>query len=115
MANMVKKTTYILIDVSGSMHDCSEHSRASAVNEAMQRVMGEVLPRVLAEKDAEVEPSIAVLTFSSEGIEWHIEKTRMEDVAGDWMPIEDSRFSGGTPTGAAIKTVIESIKNGTYG
>ena len=112
---MKTKTTYILIDTSGSMHDCQEHSRASAVNQAMREVMVDVLPRVLTEKDAELEPSIAVLTFSSYGIDWHSPKTKMEDVAGDWMDIDAAKFNGGTPTGEAIKTVIEDINKGCYG
>ena len=107
------KTTYILIDTSGSMHDCQVHSRASAVNLAMREVMVDVLPRIITEKDAEYEPNIAVLTFSSYGIDWHISKTKMEDVAGDWMDI--SRFSGATSVGEAIKMVIEDINMGCYG
>ncbi len=108
---MTKKTTYILIDLSGSM----KGSRANAVNQAMQGVMKDVLPEVLAQKDAEMEPSIAVLTFSSTGIHWYIPRAKMEDVAGDWQDIDDSKFFGGTPTGEAIKVMIEDINTGNYG
>ena len=107
---MKTKTVYILIDTSGSMRDCSEHSRSSSVNQAMGEVMREVLPRVLAEKDAELEPYIAVLTFSGVDIKWHIPKTKMENVTGDWMDIAESNFYGATPTGEAIKKVIDDIE-----
>lgn len=112
---MKQKTVYILIDTSGSMHDTTEHTRASAVNQAMSQVMNEVLPRVLQEKDAELELSIAVLTFSSTKIEWHIPRTKMELVAGNWLDIDSESFYGGTPTGEAIKTVIDDMKTGCYG
>ena len=112
---MQNKTTYIMIDTSGSMRDCPTHSRSSAVNQAMREVMEEILPRVLAEKDSEVVPYIAVLLFSGRSIEWHIPRTKMEDVSGNWLDIELSKFDGGTPTGEAIKTVIDDITNGCNG
>ena len=62
------RSTYILVDTSGSMNDCQEHSRASAVNLAMREVMIDILPRIITKKDAEYEPYVAVLTFSSFGI-----------------------------------------------
>ena len=112
---MKNKTTYIFVDTSGSMRDCNTHSRASTVNQALREVVTEVLPRVLAEKDAELDPSIAILTFSSYGIVWHIPKTRMEELSGEWLPIDMDRFNGGTPTGEAIKVAIDDINNGCYG
>ena len=108
---MRKKTTYIIIDRSGSMNG----ARADAVNLAMQGVMRDVLPEVLSQKDADMEPMIAVLTYSSDGIDWYVPKTKMEDVKGDWLPIDASKFYGGTPTGEAIAKVIEDINTGDYG
>ena len=90
-------------------------ARADAVNLAMQGVMRDVLPEVLSQKDAEMEPMIAVLTYSSDGIDWYVPKTKMEDVQGDWLAIDSSKFYGGTPTGQAIAKVIEDINMGEYG
>jgi uncharacterized protein YegL len=107
----MRKTVYILIDTSGSM---TANGRSDAVNQAMSDIMNDVLPEVLRQKDAELEPSLAVLTFSSEAIDWYIPKIKMEDIQPDaWEPIE--RFYGGTPTGEAIAKVIEHIQTGYYG
>ncbi len=108
----MKKTTYILIDKSGSMHDNDEHTRASSVNESMRQVMCDILPEILAQKDADLDPYIAVLTFSKH-VEWIIPRTRMEYAAGIWKNIELSEFMGKTSTGAAIEAVIDDINNAT--
>lgn len=108
---MKKKTTYIIIDRSGSMSG----ARGDAVNLAMQGVMRDVLPAVMTQKDAELEPYIAVLTYSSDGIDWYVPKARMEDVQGNWLAIDSAKFYGGTPTGEAIAKVIENINQGEFG
>ncbi len=112
---MTKKTTYILVDVSGSMRDCDKHTRASAVNQAMRKVVEEVLPEISAHGDAENESYFAVLTFSSDSegkpmLEWHIPKAKMDEVAeAGWVDIANEKFYGGTPTGAAIKELASVL------
>ncbi len=106
----MKKTTYILIDKSGSMQDNHEHTRASAVNESMRQVMCTILPVILAEKDPELEPEIAVLTFSTH-VEWLIPRTPMKKAVDQWKDIPLSEFMGCSSAGAAIEAVTDDIKS----
>ena len=39
---------------------------------------------------------------------------KMEDFT-DWLPIDNDNFYGGTPTGKAIKAVVDEIENGCNG
>ena len=109
---MTKKTLYILIDASGSMRG----ARADAVNIAMKDVFENVLESARNNKSADLEVSIAILTFKEEDdINWIVPKINIEDLPKAWDPIDTEYFHGGTPTGAAIDAVIEDMEKGNYG
>ena len=114
---MKKKTFYFLIDTSESMRG----ARGDAVNVAMREVVEQVIPAALDQKDAELNISFAVLTFSTDyhdicnlNLDWVIPKTKMEEVP-EWQDIEPERFSGLAPIGEAVTKVIEDILNGCFG
>lgn len=114
---MQKKTTYILIDSSGSMRG----GRSDAVNNAMKEVIEEIIPQVMNQKDAELKPYLAVLAFRTDErdikklkLDWIIPRTEMEQVS-EWVNMERECFSGGTPTGEAIGEIVKDINSGCYG
>ena len=110
---MLKKNIYILIDGSGSMSNGSnDYNRADAVNRAMEGICLDVAPEV--GKDAQVEVYITVLVFKGNTVEFVIPKMKMEDFT-DWLPIDNDNFYGGTPTGKAIKAVVDDIETGCNG
>lgn len=112
----MNKTVYFLIDCSGSMAG----PRADAVNTAMEKVVDEVLPEIRAQKAAETNIKFQVFGFSDTGQQDKdkvfeiVPRTDLEDFTS-WNNIQNDRFCGGTPTGAAIKAVIEDIEGGVRG
>ena len=109
----MNKTVYFLIDCSGSMKD----ARADAVNTAMEKVVDEVLPEIRAQRSADTNISFQVLGFSDahkDKVFVIVPRTDLEDFTS-WDNIQNDVFSGGTPTGAAIKAVMEDIEGGLNG
>ena len=113
MSMIRKKTVYFLIDCSGSMYG----SRADAVNNAMAQVVDEVVPQVRANKIEDMELSFVVLGFSDARAEKVFEIVPKTALAAftTWDPIDPEAFSGGTPTGAALKKVMEDLLGGNRG
>lgn len=110
---MLKKNIYILIDGSGSMSNRNNHyNRADATNRAMEGICLDVAPEV--GKDAQVETYISILVFKGTTVEFIIYKMKMEDFTS-WLAIADDQFYGGTPTGKAIKAVVDDIQTGCNG
>ncbi len=110
---MANKTVYFLIDCSGSMYG----TRADAVNTAMQKVVGEVIPEIKAQKNVDLNIKFSVLGFSDAHPNKVFEimpKTDLDDF-NTWDPIDPETFNGGTPTGAAIQAVIQDILGGSRG
>ncbi len=109
----MNKTVYILIDCSGSMYG----SRADAVNNAMEKIVTEGIPQIKQMETADLNLSFVVLGFSdnfpNKVIEF-VPKTSLEDFNA-WNRIEQDMFEGGTPTGAAIKAVIDDLQGGNRG
>lgn len=109
----MKKTVYFLIDCSGSMSG----NRANAVNIAMEKVVSEAIPEIRRQKSADLELEFYVLGFSGQyqnGTFILMDKTDLEDF-DHWTKLEDSTFYGGTPTGAAIKAVVDDLEGGARG
>lgn len=109
----MKKTVYFVIDCSGSMYG----SRADAVNTAMQKVVDEAVPEIRAQKTEDAEIYFTVLGYSDafNGKVFEImPKTDLDDF-NQWTPIAQDMFNGGTPTGAALKAVIDDLNGGTRG
>lgn len=105
---MPNKTIYFLIDCSGSMYG----PRADAVNNAMQMVVQDAIPKIRATKSADLNLFFKVLGFSDaqrgEMVFEIMPKTPLENF-DQWDPIDPEIFQGGTPTGAALKAVIDDL------
>ncbi len=109
----MEKTVYFLIDCSGSMYG----SRADAVNVAMAKVVDEAIPEIRGQKNDDLDISFKVIGFSNDfpgDTRVFVDKTALDDF-NQWDPIDQSMFSGGTPTGAAINEVIRDLEGGVHG
>ncbi|MBO4472836.1 MAG: VWA domain-containing protein [Clostridia bacterium] len=112
MEQIKNKTVYFLIDCSGSMYG----SRADAVNNAMAQVVSQVFDDIRGTKDATLNLSFVVLGFTDahkDKVFEIVPKTALEDFK-TWDPIDPEAFNGGTPTGAALKKVIDDLQGGAY-
>lgn len=109
----MNKTVYLLIDCSGSMYG----ARADAVNTAMQKIVYEGIPEIKKLKSETLDIYFKVLGFSSDhrnDVFEILPKTALEDF-NQWDNIDPETFCGGTPTGAAIKAVIDDLVGGNRG
>lgn len=111
---MPNKTVYFLIDCSGSMH----RARADAVNMAMRSIAENAMPQVIAQRSSDTDIYFKVLGFTDaipERVMLIMDDSTPEDFAKNWKAIPENQFDGGTPTGAAIKAVIDDLNGGLNG
>ncbi len=111
---MDKRTIYFLLDTSGSMKDCKTHTRASSINEVMKALFATLNDDLDSAGNAKVETDVAVLCFSSFEKVWYVPKTPLNRLgAQSWQEIGQSKFTGTTPTGEAIKMLVDDMKEAT--
>ncbi len=109
----MKKTVYFVIDCSGSMYG----PRADAVNIAMRKVVEEAIPEIKVRKVNDLELSFKVIGFSDAfpgGLEEIVPLTSLDEF-NEWNDLLPEKFYGGTPTGAALESIILDIQGGKHG
>jgi uncharacterized protein YegL len=91
-----------------------EKSHRKIINEMMSFVISNVLPTSLFNKNAEFEAYIAVMTFSSNGVEWYLPRTNVDKLVLSgytWVPLNRTCFGGTSAIGDAIDAVIDNINS----
>ena len=102
-----------------SVIDCSESmkgSRGDAVNMVMDKMAGEVVPKINASKFYDLK--IAFKCYGFNDVRPCQVFTLMPDCTSDnfneWHSIPPEMFSGDTPAGAALKVVAEEMADANF-
>jgi len=109
----MNKNLIFSVDCSGSMYG----PRGDAVNEAMRGVFSGPLKEVVDNPSSDFELSVGVLAYRGDNeITWLVNPQKVDSNFNcTWNDIPQDFFYGGTPTGAAILSVFEYLKQSGNG